>query len=249
MAVGDIHASLNELKAKRCAIFDGVDDYVDCGKIDIKGWSEFSMSCWINIAELGSTERWLSILHSGGDDIRIWTHTDGKLYFSMDDGDAESLIFDNPEIKVWYHVVGVFDGSNVYFYVNNSEIGSSSETFDFSTADGAVTIGAIGAGSNSVDGAIRDARIYKKALTSTERTKLYNGLNVTDGLVHRYKLDFDYTDSVGDNDGTNSGSYLSAVDDNVSAAIKANRTTANDNYMLTTLAGGKILHAVVEESA
>lgn len=80
---------------------------------------------------------------------------------------------------------GTYDGSTMRVYLNGSEIGSLSvsKTIDYSTVDNRAI--ADGLFSGKVD----DPRVYNRALSASEMSDLYDGKDITDGLVGRWPFD------------------------------------------------------------
>jgi hypothetical protein len=74
----------------------------------------------------------------------------------------------------WYHIVGVYDGTNVTLYINGIKIGSSAYTFGaLSSSGGAVTIGGAGGTNTVFNGTIDDVRVYNRVLSIQEVQELY----------------------------------------------------------------------------
>lgn len=111
-------------------------------------------------------------------------------------------ISNNPPAGQWNHLVGTYDGSTMHLYVNNVE---ESTTSISTTVDVARVSGFIGGPENEIDynGNIDDVRFYDRALSASEVTDLFNGVDVTNGLVAHYDFEYPETpevaiDSTGD---------------------------------------------------
>ena len=75
----------------------------------------------------------------------------------------------------WYYIVGVYDGSHIYVYLNGVSQGTppaASGTIGYST--GTLMLGRDGSAAEVVNGMIDEVGIWSRALTSTEVTQLYN---------------------------------------------------------------------------
>lgn len=70
-------------------------------------------------------------------------------------------------------MVALFDGVNVYVYVNGTSLGSTGKTLNMDSSTGFV--GAQNSSTKFFNGAIDDLRIYNRAITSAEVTQLYTG--------------------------------------------------------------------------
>ena len=175
----------------RAGSSDGVDDYVDFGSSaslmltgphTIESWVKFNSfpAEWIPLAVVQKF-RYGLYYNSAAKYIRAHRNLSGTIY-CLD----HSITF-TP--GVWYHLVQVFDGTNLYIYINGElKVQGSGSTIAVAnnTSDGAL----IGRGWNSADvykfsGLIDEAAIYKRALTalkSTSRTMTASaGCAVADG--------------------------------------------------------------------
>jgi hypothetical protein len=78
----------------------------------------------------------------------------------------------------WHHAVGVYDGTNVYLYVDNVLAGTTPQTGGINDFDYNVCIGTSGHGNCIetawLDGTIDDVRLYNRALTAEEVSRLFN---------------------------------------------------------------------------
>lgn len=159
--------------------FDGGDDYVDCGNdasLDIT--DEITIVAWVKPSNLASaiviiskgglvstdTTFWIDIRNSGTQVIfGGYTPAGGAAYT------VKSYTFST---DVWYHVVGVDDGSNLIIYVNGNSIGSGSRATRIS-GNWPIRIGRRGEQSSYFNGTIDNVRIYEQALNSAQIKKLY----------------------------------------------------------------------------
>lgn len=74
----------------------------------------------------------------------------------------------------WYHLIGVYNGTNINFYINGVSVGTAAYTYGaLSNPDGILSIGGGGAAGNTFDGSIDDVRIYNRALSAAEAAQLY----------------------------------------------------------------------------
>ncbi|MEK6698308.1 MAG: LamG-like jellyroll fold domain-containing protein [Nitrospirota bacterium] len=193
------------------ASFDGVDDYVDFGNSaslmltgphTVESWVKFNSfpTEWIPLA-VAQKFRYGLYYNSAAKFIRAHRNL-GSTIYCLD----HSITF-TP--GVWYHLVQVFDGTNLYIYINGElKVQGSGSTISLAnTSDSAL----IGRGWNSADvykfsGLIDEAAIYKRALTAAEINKSYNdGL----GRVALWRMDNDWTDATGN--GNNGTAYNGAA--------------------------------------
>jgi hypothetical protein len=170
-----------------CLDFDGSNDYINCGTINLSG-SAITLEGWINAdnftnpgagcislfgTESGSGHTALLRLGDGGLNLN-------KLQFVIDIGGQKKL---NGSIvlqpNTWYHVAGVYDGSNMKIYVNGVLDVSSSQSGSL-TSNSSFLIGAITAYSDSryFTGMMDEVRVWNDARTVTEiRQNMYQELS------------------------------------------------------------------------
>jgi len=225
------------------AVFDGVDDFVDTTLTSNDVFTNgFTINCWIkpNAAGESNTGR---ILDKGTGEFGIagfayYTGNTNKVIVRSDIGNLSStsnIIFAD---RVWYNVsLTITTGDVVTHYLNGATNGSSTIAGFLAniTNTNALRIGnLVGATTRSYDGAISDVKIWNRVLTSAELVKVAADQAVTDGLTHNWKLDTDYTDSVGTADGTNTGTRLAIVDDKLAQQVANLRVNKNDKWFMST---------------
>jgi len=116
------------------------------------------------------------------------------------------------DTNTWHHIVCTFDKSlasdNKKIYVDGEFDVSEDDTTSITYIDFPLVIGAINTtGDNGWQGYICDVRFYSgNTLSADEIKQLYNGINITNGLVAHWKFDdrrgTTLTDSINDLDGT-----------------------------------------------
>ena len=157
--------------------FDGVNDYVDGGTLGITGYTQMSISFYMNVDTTTQDFRLISIKYIGVDDIRIFHSVSvgaGVLNFSLDDGDVDNIGV-NFETNKWYHVVMTHDGTTLKAYFNGIEQASTASTFDYANANGLFYIGRYTGGAVTFyDGEASNVKIFNTALTAAQVADLYN---------------------------------------------------------------------------
>lgn len=257
MAAGDVAVAVTRPLANKCARFDGVDDEIELsssvnpsfimdGYVTISGW----LYRLDNNGEHAIISFGFSFAADAGCVISLENSGDAtnpdKLRFVLG-GNIYTGIGSAFPYNEWAHFLIIFNNSRgtLDYYINGvlSEAKSSLDPMiQVSTGTNSSEIGTQ-QGSRRFLGGMYDLRVYKKALSSTEITKVAAGQLVTDGLIHRWKLDTDYTDSVGSADGTNSGTRLTAIDDQIPAAITH---VSGAELLSTPLADGRVLTTYTE---
>jgi hypothetical protein len=149
--------------------FDGVGDFVDCGKADIFDVTgQITVAAWIRVDVFEQTDQ--AIVSKGQN---VWRLVRNGL-------DTDQLRFDcggqaigstNVNDGEWHHALGMSDGVTVSLYVDGA--------LDGSAAGGAIPTdpnltlwiadtNRPGAGPQAWNGPIDDVRVYNKALTQQE---------------------------------------------------------------------------------
>jgi len=167
-------------------VFDGSDDYIDCGTTSIPLPTNITLSSWIYQS---STSGYKNIITKEGSsstdlDYGLTTSPNGNLYFWFHNGSYkihESTTNSINSINTWYNVVAVLDDTNnvVKMYVNGVEIYNQPESTSLlSHANSKLFVGwrnSLVSG-QSFGGRISHAQIYNRALTSIEVLQNYNTL-------------------------------------------------------------------------
>jgi len=204
-----------------CLNFSGGTNSVNCGvhsNITTIA-SAISVSSWIKLKSTGSRMdflgQWSTPLgyhfnmsyFQGGVGFSAWISTTGSNFFV-----AEGTTV--PQKGIWYHVVHVYDGSNIFIYLNGIQDGIAAQTGSmYSSSTDNFYIGKDGDG-NNVNALMDDVRLYNAALTATQVSNLYYGIEPpTTNLVSRWNFDegsgTTANDSVGSNNGTITGATYS----------------------------------------
>jgi hypothetical protein len=266
MAAGDVAVSLTQIRAFNCNVFDGVDDYVEiphnAAQLGANLTNGFTISAWINARSYGEGGNTGMILDKssaagGVNGFRYCLNSAaGTIEFKLNNGTARLSAASSVIFGSWLHIlVTITSGQLANHYVNGVLSGTANQdlvqTIATITTTNAMRIGnRTGATDKTFDGGIRSVKMWNRVLTATEIANDYAGLPNTTGLIHHFKLGGDYTDygSVGVT-ATNSGSAVLTVEDQVAAAIKAQRTTtgATGKFYITKGKEGQVLTAAISE--
>ena len=171
-------------------LFDGVDDYVDAGNdasLNFTKTSSFSGSAWINISNIAasnyifSKQRILSPYEGYGFSV----NTDGKLWVQLVDTTVKSKRVNSSQTLVggvWYHVGFTYNGSTsasgIKIYINGLDK-TGTILFDEAFITDMSNILPFQIGVRDIthepfNGSIDEVRIYNRALSAGEITKLFN---------------------------------------------------------------------------
>ncbi len=156
--------------------FDGSDDYVKIG--DVSPDTALTVSAWVKPDEVVNNHDVIRYRLYG----YLLRVASNEASFTIVDSTTASYTANSshhsPAITIlkdtWYHLVGVYDGSKVYIYVNNVLADQANAGVLFYGA-GYASIGRAGDyDSTYFDGVIDEFRVYNRALNAGEIKDLYN---------------------------------------------------------------------------
>ena len=122
--------------------FDGVDDYISVGnESNFDFTNKMTVAAWIKVDSF--TKTWQSFVTKGDSAWRLHRYgTSNYVAFDTTGLSKVSLAGDiNVNDGKWHHVVGVYDGSSKYLYVDGVLDASTSATGNISTNNHAVHVG------------------------------------------------------------------------------------------------------------
>ena len=179
---GTIHgATWANLETGKWALsFGSENDYVDCGNPNsLRITNAITLEAWIKADDVTGSRAIIGKWWSGPIEGSYLLIIEGGMYkMYIIDGEAvHGAGGGTPEVGVWHHVVGTFDGFVIKIYVDGSEVGSTDYAGAIKDTDYKVGIGSFygDAWRHGFDGTIDEVRIYNRALTADEIRWLYNG--------------------------------------------------------------------------
>ena len=228
-------AESDEVVGSRDALgFDGVDDYVEIPNV-ISGDDTHTISFWAN--PLLWQDCWLDMSgDSGYSFIQIFQNI---LYVGYSPTTINYRAYtENFIAGNWYHFAFVKTGTgdNLNVYINGILQTSYTGTVGNMNGGSIMYLGKWHLNTYQIKGSISEVRIYNTALSEPQVGLLYNGTDITEGLVSHWKLDEEdgtiAEDSFGDNDGTlNGGPYWTRQTTDLSENGNTG-TTHNISYAL-----------------
>ncbi len=167
--------------------FNGMDDYVDIGdstildspatsnKITVEGWIKMdSLGSIIHtIAQKGANEQygfWLGPDTRGGSPHRVWWEIGDGIsghYMTC----LKNYSFNT---NVWYHMVGIYDGTSQYIYINGRSLGSCTQNISMVFDTRHLYLGSAYGINYYTTGKIDQVRIYNYARTAAQIAYDYN---------------------------------------------------------------------------
>jgi hypothetical protein len=179
----------------------GSGEHVDFGTLDLpSGLSALTILAWVkfNSFTLGDqriiskatshdvSAHWFMLSGNTSSQMRVRLKTGGTTTTHLEDSAAINT-------GQWYHMGFVYDGSNIIFYRDGVQNGSSSKTGVIDTS-GSVEVRIAdnpGIHRKELDGFVEDCRIYDRALSSSEVATLFASRGMDSnvhGLLHRWGL-------------------------------------------------------------
>ena len=158
--------------------FDGSNDYLDCGLMDITVHTNASVSCWVKLDVLSQEQQFLGC------------HNNKRFYFGISStnkpflGVADQYSEDGSALSVstgqWNHYALVADGGTATYYFNGSSVHTMSYTQSSATnPDNPFLVGARNDGgtgavsiSNPTNGCIDEVALWDSALSASDVTKI-----------------------------------------------------------------------------
>jgi len=187
--------------------------YVPQGSLDIPNGSEyikfdnskelaptenFTIDVWVKIdAGLGGTD----YIIGRGSSYYIQYNADGTVSFTVHGGTGYSSATSTSDIEIgkWNHITGTYEDSQQRIYLNGILSDTNSKppaSINNSTTD-SLRIGH--PGGLGFDGKVCKLLVYSgNTLTANEVKQLYNGINITNGLVVNCKFDDRKGNKLGD---------------------------------------------------
>ena len=163
--------------------FDGTDECINCGDMEMNGWTGFAVEAWYKAGEDTTTNRRIVSKDQKGTQGAwiLWKAGDAQLWWQTHDGSwkyAKYLSYS--EDLDWHHVVGtLLDGTST-LYLDGVSVASVGSVGALDDADNEEVV--IGADSdiNSPEdewlGQIANVKIYNRGLSSSEVLQNYNAL-------------------------------------------------------------------------
>jgi hypothetical protein len=174
-------------------VFDGANDYVSLSTTNmVSGWSQLTYNVWVNVSQISPTY-WPGFISSytvssvsNNISVGQWNNTQ-QIWYEIDT--ANGNFYGNGPgnnsftLNTWFNVCMVYDGSNVYGYLNNTLDKQFSATGNLS-AISSLNIGCHdpSTGGGFLNGRIAIAQIYNRALSATEVTQNFNSAKSRFGL-------------------------------------------------------------------
>jgi hypothetical protein len=163
-------------------VLDGVNDNIQMGKSNISAMSSMTSmtaSCWVKFnsttlggAGAGFVSKWVTPSSSGFVLRAVFFEYRFTVFIG---GVGFTGAYPFTLDLEWHHIVGVYNGANVYCYVDGklgSTIATTSGTIGYNSAT-KLNIGSYQLLNDYLNGNINNVMIWNRALTATEVRQLY----------------------------------------------------------------------------
>ena len=158
--------------------FDGTSGYVsipDSPSLDIFV-SSITVEAWIKVNQVTANSDWKGIVTKGNSSWRLQATSQAKTVTFSATG-----LSPNQDLKgsrnvndgQWHHVAGVYDGTNMFVYVDGTLDTSQPATGSISQNSSPEWIGATAQQSYFFNGMVDEASLYNRALTASEIQAIY----------------------------------------------------------------------------
>lgn len=152
------------------------DGYANAGDVSsLEGFGDtLAISAWV---KLNSTEGAQTLVSKK--DVYKLDYSSGGFRFLTGENWTGSITKSSftPKSGVWYHVVGVYNGTHKTIYINGEPNGTVSTTGSVGTSAFNVAVGAVDTGSGTwdfhLDGTVDEPRIYSGEITQDSIQQIY----------------------------------------------------------------------------
>jgi hypothetical protein len=151
----------------------------DNATLSMSSTQQFSIQCWLYIASNSGSyvlTKGTSTSDSACEYEFYYDSGTTTLQFYVGSGAANQHASSSAlSTATWYHIVGTYDKTNITVYVNG--VAGTPQAYSTGSQDsaGSFRIGASGAGGTVFTGRVDEVGVWKKVLTGSEITQLYNG--------------------------------------------------------------------------
>ncbi|MCP4543857.1 MAG: hypothetical protein GY832_42630 [Chloroflexi bacterium] len=162
--------------------FDGVDDLVAVGNMDVAGGNGLTIAFWFKADDFDNADaRFVSKATDSSEQGHYWmvsAFNGSALRFRLKaGGSTDTLMSGSGVIQAgeWVHVAATFDGAAMRIYMGGTAVASVDKTGNMATGTNVpAALGAQPQGGNEFDGLLDDVRIYNRALSQAEIGLLIN---------------------------------------------------------------------------
>jgi len=139
--------------------------------------SFYTVCCWVKLTSVSSNTLWAKWNHPNKE---YGCYVEGSIFKHAVSPDTSaqttlSSTFGTPATGTWYFVACWYDGTKIYIQVNNGTIDSTNYSSGIANGTNPFAVGRLSSGGlYLMNGAVDELGVWKRVLTSDERTDLYN---------------------------------------------------------------------------
>ena len=177
--------------------FDGSNDYIDVGNWNVSG-DKITCMAWVYVHSTPNDPRVISKSNDTSYQMfcLLVNGTDTVGWRIVGPGSTDRTILNTSQqlsMNTWYHLTGVYDGSQMRIYINAEQKASVSKSGNIYQNSDPIWIGgnATSATQRPFDGLIEDVRVYNRDLSLDEIQTIYQvrgNDGIVDGLEARWPL-------------------------------------------------------------
>ena len=162
----EIVVTVNALPATHLN-FDGSNDFVNLGTLlstALNGTTALTLEAWINPSVLNGWNNIITDYNGAYSKFLLRVRNNNNVQFVVNSTFLNSLI--TIPLNTWTHIAAVYDGTNMYVYVNGNLIASQAAPASLPTGTPQINIGSrIGSNTENFTGDIDEVRVWNVART------------------------------------------------------------------------------------
>ena len=166
-------------KNGKALFFDGVDDYVSIPNTSgVTPPNAITIATWVKATTTTATQSIIDDDNGGSIGYFLRINSSGKIFGRI----TATTITGNTTLQpnTWYHIALVYDGANVYVYLNGiSDATPVARTGTITYSGASKTLGKRPPGGALFNGTIDEFRMYNRGLSASEIYSLYQGSKAT----------------------------------------------------------------------
>ena len=157
-----------------CFKFDGVDDYIDCGKnSSLNITDKITISAWVKLNIKTDYQSIVRKANDGGNQYVLYLTDTMHPYFNSFDTSWHTYTGTIPvKANIWTYVAVSYNGAKISFYVDSIIAGIFNGSFPLKSPSSPTAL-LIGGNSYHLKGYVGDIRLYDAALSSSQIKQNY----------------------------------------------------------------------------
>lgn len=165
-------------RSGRAAVFKGTTDQrlrtPSSAANSISNWTLAAWVCFTNATQPSSAQQWIvGKADAGGHQFGLYYTGSGINRFRAVSGGEFAQVTEGCTTQVWYFVCGRFDGTALRVSINNVYPGTNTSATAPPASTTPFTVGCQSNNASAFHGLVDDVRVWNRALTDAEVTRLY----------------------------------------------------------------------------